>query len=142
MALIITNIILAVVAGLDVVLNLVDIIKNKRPIIIKEAGALRGYYEEKLKNAEGEAEEAERNYTKYKELYECELERNNEMDERRREADGIERRNSELKLRVIDLENELCSCTDRINTMAQENDELEKKIKALSKLAKKGKNEI
>lgn len=138
-ALIITNIILAVVIGGFVILELVAAIKDDRPIIIKEAGALRSYYEEKLKDAEGKAEGAKRNYAEYKSLYERELERNREADDARREKDGIERRNSELKLRVDELEGELSSCEGRIEAIAQENDELKKKIKALSKPAKKGK---
>lgn len=138
-ALIITNIILAVVIGGFVILELVAAIKNDRPIIIKEAGALRSYYEEKLKDAEGRAEEAKRNYAEYKSLYKRELKRNREADDVRREKDGIERRNSELELRVDELEGELSSCEDRIEAMAQENDELRKKIKASNKPTKKGK---
>lgn len=139
-ALIITNIILAFIFGLNAILCLVDDRKNNRPIIIKEAKALRSYYEKKLEDAEREAEEAKRNYAEYKGLYNHELEIRKEVDKSRRESDDIERRNSELKLRVINLEGELCSCTDRIEAMARENDELKKKIKELSKPAKKGKN--
>lgn len=133
-ALIITNIILAVVVGLDAVLRLIDNVKNKRPIIIKEAGALRSYYEEKLKDAEKKAEKAESNYAEYKRLYERELQEH-------RDANGLANENSELKLRTINLEGKLSSCVDRIEAMAQENAELKKKIKELRKPAKKGKNE-
>lgn len=137
--LIITNIILVVVIGMVVILELVETVKDKRPIIIKEARALRNYYEERLTDAKKEAEEARRNYANYKELYKHELERYEELDGRRRETDSIASRNNELNLRVIELEGELSSCEGRIEAMAQENDELKKKIKALSKPAKKGK---
>lgn len=130
-ALIIANIALVVLDGLDIVASLIGVYKNKRPIIIKEAKALRGYYEEKLKYAENMAEKAERDCKEYKRLYESEL-------ETRREANGIERRNGELILQVSKLEGELSSCEDRIEAMAKENDELKKKIKELSKPAKKG----
>lgn len=138
-ALIIANIALVVLDGLDIVASLIGVYKNKRPIIIKEAKALRSYYEEKLKDAENMAEKAKRDCKEYKRLYESELETRREADEKRREADGIERRNGELILRVSKLEGELSSCEDRIETMAKENDELKKKIKALSKPVNKEK---
>lgn len=137
--LIITNIILAVVVGLAIILSLAEDARNKSPIIIKEAKALRSYYEEKLKNAENMAEKAKRDCKEYKSLYEHELEIREETREKRREADDIERRNGELILRVSKLEGELSSCEDRIETMAKENTELKKKIKELRKPAKKGK---
>lgn len=138
-ALIIANIALVVLDGLDIVSTLIGVYRNKRPIIIKEAKALRSYYEERLKDAVERAEKAESNYAEYKGMYEHELEVREEVDERRRESDGIERENRGLRLRVDELEGELSSCESRIETMAQENDELKKKIKALSKPVKKGK---
>lgn len=140
-ALIIANIALVVLDGLDIVSTLIGVYRNKSPIIIKEAKALRSYYEEKLRNAENMAEKAKRDCKEYKSLYDHELETRRETDEKRREANDIERRNGELILRVSKLEGELSSCEDRIETMAKENTELKKKIKELSKPAKKGKNE-
>lgn len=138
-ALIIANIALVVLDGLDIVASLIGVYKNKRPIIIKEAKALRSYYEEKLKDAENMADKAERDCKEYKSLYENELEKHEEVDERLREARDTERRNDELRLRIVDLEGELSSCEGRIETMAKENDELKKKIKELRKPAKEGK---
>ena len=138
-ALIIANIALVVLDGLDIVASLIGVYKNKRPIIIKEAKALRSYYEEKLKDAENMADKAKRDCKEYKRLYESELEKRREMDYSCRETEGIERRNSELEKRVLELEGELSSCEGRIEAMAKENDELKKKIKALSKPVKKEK---
>ena len=49
-ALITTNIILAVAIGIVGIALFAEIAKDTHPIVIKEAKALREYYEEKLKN--------------------------------------------------------------------------------------------
>lgn len=138
-ALIITNIILVVVIGIVGVVLLAEAIKDSRPIVIKEAKALREYYEGKLEELQKKTAEAEKNCTEYKGLYEKEL-------QKCRNIDNIRNENAELKNRVERLANELNSCDDRINDMALENARLKEQIKALEKPAskkpaKKGKND-
>ena len=129
-ALIITNIILAVVIGLVGVAVIVDMARNNRPIVIKEAKALREYYEGKFEDMEEKTKKAEQNYSEYKELYEEQLQRNMDMD-------GMRSRKDELEAQVERLAHELNSCEDRINDMAQENASLKEKLKALKEPAKK-----
>lgn len=138
-ALIITNIILVVVIGIVGVALLVEMVKDNRPIIIKEAKALREYYEAKLKDANEKTAKAETDYNEYKELYNHELQRNSDRND-------IMSKKAELEAQVECLNNELSSCEDRINDMAQENADLKEQIKALKKPAskkpaKKGKND-
>lgn len=77
-ALIVTNIILAVVIGIVGIALFVEMAKDTHPIIIKEAKALREYYEEKLKNMKEKTDQAEKDYIEYKGLYESELQRNSD----------------------------------------------------------------
>lgn len=129
-ALIITNIILAVVIGLVGVAVLVDMTRNNRPIVIKEAKALREYYEAKLKDAEEKADGAKTDCTKYKELYNRELQRNSDRSD-------TWNKKVELEAQVKCLNDELSSCEDRIKDMAEENASLKEKLKALKEPAKK-----
>lgn len=130
-ALIITNIILVVVIGIVGVVLLAEAVKDNRPIVIKEAKALRDYYEGKLKDLQEKTEEAERKRAEYKELYECELKKNGDVSSTRS-------RNFSLEAQVERLTKELNSCEDRINDMAQENADLKEQIKALKKPVEKG----
>lgn len=125
-ALVVTNIILVVIIGLVGVAVSVDMAKDNRPIIIKEAKALREYYEEKLRYTKEKADKAEEDCIEYKELYNRELQRN--MD-----RNDISNKNVELEAQVKCLNKELSSCEDRINEMAQENADLKEQIKALKK---------
>lgn len=136
-ALIITNIILAVAIGVVGIAFIVETVKDSRPIVIKEAKALREYYESKLKNLQEKADEAERKQAEYKGLYEHELQKNGDVSSIRSENFG-------LKAQVERLAKELNSSDDRINDMALENADLKEQIKALKKPAteksvKKGK---
>lgn len=131
-ALIITNIILAVVIGLVGVAVLVDMTRNSRPIIIKEAKALREYYEGKFEELQKKTDEAEEGRANYKKLYESELQKNGG-------AYSLRGEKIRLEAQVKRLSGELNSCEDRINDMAQENAYLNERIKALEKPAKKGK---
>lgn len=130
--LIITNIILVVAIGFAGVSLLVEVVRDSRPIIIKEAKALREYYEDKFKDMQKAKDKADNKRAEYKELYERELQRN-------RNIDSIVAERDELERQVKRLTTELNSCEDRINDMAQENAELKEQIKALEKPAKKGK---
>lgn len=130
LALIITNIILTIAMVIVGVALLADISKNSRPIVIKEAKALREYYERKLEESEEKADKAEENYDEYKCLYENELQKNGDVSSIR--GDKIR-----LEAQVKRLSNELDLCDDRINDMAQENASLKKKIEELKKTAKK-----
>ena len=129
-ALIITNIILVVVIGIAGIALLVEAVKNSRPIVIKEAKALREYYERKLKDTEKRADKAEQNYTEYKGLYNRELQRSSDRNDILSEKDR-------LVAQVERLNNEISSCDDRINDMAQENASLKEQIKALKESATK-----
>ena len=130
--LVITNIILAVAIGFAGVALLIEVTRDSRPIIIKEAKALREYYEDKFKDMQEAKDEADNKRAEYKDLYERELQRN-------RNIDSIVAKRNELEMRVENLTNELNSCEGRINDMAQENANLKAQIKALEKPAKKGK---
>lgn len=130
--LIITNIILAVVIGIAGIALLVETVRESRPIIIKEAKALREYYEDKLKDMQKRKDEADNKRAEYKELYQRELQRNEDIDRIREERD-------ELEMRVKCLTNERDACVDRVDDMAQENANLKEQIKALKKPAKKTK---
>lgn len=132
--LIITNIILAVAIGIAGVAIIVDKTRGSRPIVIKEAKALREYYEGKLEDMEKNTDEAERKCAEYKGLYESELKRNRNMD-------SMMTRKNELEAQVERLTHELNSCEDRISDMAEENANLKEQIKALKKPAKKKKEE-
>lgn len=139
-ALIITNIILVVVIGAVGVVLLAEMIKDNRPIVIKEAKALREYYEAKLKDANEKTAKAEADCNEYKELYNHELQRNSDRND-------IMSEKAELEAAVKCLNNELSSCEDRINDMAQENARLKEKLKALKepvnkKPAKKSRKNI
>lgn len=128
--LIITNIILAVVIGIVGVVLLAEAIKDSRPIVIKEAKALREYYEGKLKELQEKTDKAEQNYAEYKKLYESELQKN---------GDAYRLRDDKIRLegQVKRLSGVLNSCEDRINDMAQENASLKEQIEALKKPASK-----
>ena len=130
LALIITNISLTVAIVIVVVALIADMSKDSRPIVIKEAKALRDYYEGKLKDLQEKADEAEQKYDEYKGLYENELQKNGDVSSIR--GDKIR-----LEAQAERLTNELNSCDDKINDMAQENASLKKKIEALEKPAKK-----
>lgn len=130
LALIITNIILDIAAGTIGVAMMVEMARDRRPIVIKEAKALRDYYERKLKDLQEKADKAEENYDEYKGLYENELQKNGDVSSIR--GDKIR-----LEAQVKRLSNELDLCDDRINDMAQENARLKKKIEALEKPEKK-----
>lgn len=129
-ALIITNILLTIAMGIFGVASLIEMAKDSRPIVIKEAKALREYYEGKFKDMEKKTNTAEEGYIEYKGLYESELKRNRNMD-------SMMTRKNELEAQVERLTHELNSCEDRISDMAQENAELKEQIKALKKPAKK-----
>lgn len=129
--LIVTNIILAVAIGIAGIALLADEIKDSRPIVIKEAKALREYYEAKLKDIEKRADRAEQNYAEYKGLYNRELQRNSDRNDILSEKDR-------LVAQVERLNNEISSCEDRINDMAQENANLKEQIKSLKESSKKG----
>lgn len=109
---------------------MVEMARDRRPIVIKEAKALRDYYERKLKDLQEKADKAEENYDEYKGLYENELQKNGDVSSIR--GDKIR-----LEAQVKRLSNELDLCDDRINDMAQENARLKKKIEALEKPEKK-----
>ena len=137
LAVIITNIILTIAIVLAGVALLVGMAKDSRPIVIKEAKALRDYYEGKLKDLKGKTDKAEQKYTEYKALYESELRRNMDID-------SIKTKKLELEEQVDRLTKELNLCDGRINDMAQENASLKKQIEAFKKPtskkpAKKGK---
>lgn len=129
--LIITNIILAAAIGLAGIAMLAGLAQENRPLVIKEAKALREYYEGKFKDMAEKTEKAERQREEYKGLYEHELQRNGAMGH---VIDG----KAELEAQVKCLTDELSSCEDRISDMAQENAHLKQQIKALEKPKKKG----
>ena len=126
LAVIITNIILTIAMCIVGVALLAEMAKDNRPIVIKEAKALRDYYESKLKELEKKADKAEKDYAEYKGLYENELQKNGDVSSIRSENFSLERQ-------VERLTNDLNSCEDRINDMAQENASLNEQIKALKK---------
>lgn len=128
--LIITNILLTISITMFVIVSLSEAAKNSRPIIIKEAKALREYYEGKLKELQEKTDNAEDDRAKYKKLYESELQKNSDASSLR--GDKIR-----LEVQVERLTKELNSCEDRISDMAQENARLKEQIKALEKPAKK-----
>ena len=130
LALIITNSILTIAMVIAGVVLLAEMAKDSRPIIIKEAKVLRDYYESKLKVLEEKADKAERNYAEYKGLYENELRKNGDVSSIRSEKLVLEKQFKRLA-------EELNSCEDRINDMAQENASLKEQIEALEKPAKK-----
>jgi uncharacterized coiled-coil DUF342 family protein len=113
-----------------VIVSLGEAAKNSRPIVIKEAKALREYYEDKFKDMKEKTTKAKEDRDKYNALYESELRRNWVMNDIRGE-------NSDLKKRVERLSNELNSSDDRINEMSLENARLKEQIKALKKPASK-----
>lgn len=129
-ALIITNIILVVVIGIVGIALFVEMAKDTHPIVIKEAKALREYYEGKFEDMKKNTDDAERKCAEYKGLYEKELQRNSDRND-------ILSEKVELEAQVERLSKELNSCEDRISDMAQENAELKEQIKELEKPAKK-----
>ena len=131
-ALIITNIMLATAIGTTGIALLISIARDSRPIVIKEAKALREYYEEKLKDVKGKADDAERERIRYKELYNNELQRSCDKND-------ILSEKVRLEAQVKSLTKDLNSCEDRINDMALENAGLKEKIKTLEKTTRKGK---
>lgn len=130
--LIITNIILAVAIGIAGIALLVEMARDSRPIIIKEAKVLREYYEDKLKDMQERKDKADNKRAEYKELYQRELQRNEGIDRMRD-------RKNELEAQVKHLIANLDASDGRINDMAQENANLKEQIKALKKPAKKTK---
>ena len=128
--LIITNILVTIAITMFVIVSLSEAAKNSRPIVIKEAKALREYYEKKLKDLQEKTDKAEQNYAEYKGLYERELQKNGDVSSIR--GDKIR-----LEAQVKRLSNELNSCDDRINDLSLENASLKEKIKALEKPASK-----
>jgi len=130
--LIITNILLTIAITMFVIVSLGEAAKNSRPIVIKEAKALRDYYEGRLKDLQAKADKAEEDCAKYKKLYESELQKNGDVSSLREEK-------IRLEAQVKRLSGDLNYCEDRINDMAQENAYLNEQIKALKKPAKKGK---
>ena len=131
LAVIITNILLTIAMGIFGVALLVDTASKEHPIIIKEAKALREYYEGRLKDLQKKSEEAEQNFAEYKKLYESELDKNGDVS-------SLRSKKFYLEGQLERLNNELSSCEDKINDMAQENAYLKEQIKALKKPAKKG----
>lgn len=130
LAVLITNIILTIVMVLAGVALLADMAKDSRPIIIKEAKALREYYEGKLKELQEKTAKAEEKQDEYRGLYEHELQENGD-------ASSIKSEKLFLEMKVESLTKELNSCEDRINDMAQENASLKERIKALKESAPK-----
>ena len=130
--LIITNIILDIAAGTIGVAMMVETARDKRPIVIKEAKALREYYEGKLEVMDEKTDKAEEERIRYKKLYESELQKNGD-------ASSLRSEKIRLEAQVKRLDEELNSCDDRINEMAQENASLKEQIKASKKPAKKKK---
>ena len=126
LAVIITNIILTIAIVIFVVALLANMAKDSRPIVIKEAKALREYYESKLKVMEEKTDKAEEERSRYKSLYESELQKNGDASSLRSEKIRLE---AQFKRLAEDLN----SCEDRINEMAQENASLKEQIKALKK---------
>ena len=129
-ALITTNIILAVVIGIAGIALFAEIAKDTHPIAIKEAKALREYYEGKFEDMKKNTDEAERKCAEYKGLYEHELQRNSDRGD-------ILSKKAELEAQVERLTHDLNLCEDRISDMAKENADLKGQIKELEKLAKK-----
>ena len=129
-AVVITNIILTIAIAMFVIVQLGEAAKKSRPIVIKEAKALREYYEGKIEDLQKKTDTAEQNCAEYKALYESELQRNSDRND-------IFSRKVELEAQVKRLTNDLNSCEDRINDMALENARLKEQIEALKKPAKK-----
>ena len=130
LAVIITNIILTIAMVIAGVALFAEVAKNSRPIVIKEAKALREYYEGKLEDMEKKTDKAEEERTRYKKLYESELQKNGD-------ASSLMSEKTILEAQFKCLTEELDSCEDRINDMVQENASLKKQIEALKKPAKK-----
>ena len=126
LAVIITNIILDIAVVTIGVAMMVEMVRDKRPIVIKEAKALREYYEGKLEGIEEKTDKAEEESIRYKKLYESELQKNGDASILRSEKIRLE---AQFKRLAEDLN----SCEDRINEMAQENARLKEQIKALKK---------
>ena len=85
LALIITNIILTIAMLIVGVALFSEVAKNSRPIVIKEAKALREYYEGKLEDMEEKTDKAEEERIRYKKLYESELQKNGDASSLRSE---------------------------------------------------------
>lgn len=130
LAVIITNIILTIAMGIVGVASLIEKAKDSRPIVIKEAKALREYYEGRLEELQEKTTKAEEGCANYKKLYESELQKNGDVSSLRSEK-------VRLEAQVERLSKELNSCDNRINDMAQENARLKEQIEALKKPATK-----
>lgn len=120
-ALIISNSVLVIGIVIFLIASFID---EKKPIVIKEAKYLREYYERKLRAAENNAAENAEDATRYRGLYESELEKNRKVDGTERELELVRSEKAVLEDKVRKLKEDNESLEATIEDMAKENQSL------------------